>query len=134
MIVPTKEDKNKNNGDKDGNNNIADPSKTERDERMKKDFPNIQEDKFDSDEDDDYNKNKQLEQISHLINKQGDEPGKSPAQTKNFSIGEKGDIISKFKVPVNQNNNDLEMALPSGSDSSKFSSDEENKDDDNAGN
>lgn len=51
----------------------------------------------------------------------------SPDKTKNTAIGDKGDIINKFKVPTNQNGQDLEMALPDDSDSSKFSS-EENKD------
>jgi len=37
-----------------------------------------------------------------------------------LAIGEKGDIINKYKVPVNQTNQDLEMALPDDSDSSKF--------------
>lgn len=103
-------------------------AKQERDERLKKDFPNIQEDKFDSDEDDDYNKNKQLEQMSHIIPKQVDQEKDTNGQ--NFNLGEKGDIINKFKVPLNQNNQDLEMALPQDSDSSKFSSDDEKKDDD----
>lgn len=105
-----------------------DPAKQERDERLKKDFPNIQEDKFDSDDDDDYDKNKQLEQISNIIPKNGTQSSKGKA------IGEKGDIINKFKAPTNQNGQDLEMALPDDSDSSKFSSEDHKEKQDQGGN
>ena len=61
MIVPNQDDKGKD-GDFDDKNDKGDgdddQAKKEKEERMKKDFPNIQEDKFDSDEDDDYKKNK----------------------------------------------------------------------------
>jgi hypothetical protein len=124
MNAPKPDDKKKGDDTKLESLEQEDPAKQERDERLKKDFPNIQEDKFDSDEDDDYKKNKQLEQISNIIPKNG---SGTADKTKSSAIGEKGDIINKFKVPTNQNGQDLDMALPDDSDSSRFSS-EDNKD------
>lgn len=44
----------------------------------------------------------------------------------NIAIGEDGDILSKYKIPVHQNI-DPNLALPEDSDSSRFSSDDNQK-------
>jgi len=130
-------------------------------------FPDIQEDNFDSSEDDEEKKrNDRLHRIGMVtenikgqamtdrsspsplrLNKlqtlESPSPkhqmspshqlGASGNANKNILIGEKGDILAKYRIPVKQTNIDYDMQLPEVSDSSKFSSDGEQnilKDDD----
>ena len=44
--------------------------------------------------------------------------------TKNILIGESGDILARYRIPVENNHVDYALQLPEDSDSSNFSSEE----------
>lgn len=43
---------------------------------------------------------------------------------KSILIGERGDVLAKFRIPIENNHVDYALQLPEGDDSSNFSSDE----------
>jgi len=127
-------------------------------------FPDIKEDKFESDEDEEERKkNERLERLGQVaapykfgtgeltLGKQQasddamspnvgkDEEPLSPnvdygeIQSKNILIGEQGDILARYRIPVQNNNIDYNLQLPEDSDSSKFSSDEDENQDNGVG-
>ena len=54
------------------------------------------------------------------------EPEIIPAdQQNNILIGENGDILARYRIPVEKNQVDFALQLPDDSDSSNFSSEEE---------
>ena len=53
------------------------------------------------------------------------EPEVATDQQNNILIGENGDILARYRIPVEKNQVDFAMQLPDDSDSSNFSSEEE---------
>ena len=45
-------------------------------------------------------------------------------QSKNILVGEQGDILARYRIPIENKNVDYDLQLPEDSDSSNFSSDE----------
>lgn len=90
-------------------------------------FPNIIEDQIpDSDEDDPeiQAKKKEMEKLNEAVFAfQQSEQAKK--EDNSITFGQKGDILSKYKIPVNKKGIDPTLELPDDSDSSKFSSDVE---------
>lgn len=74
-------------------------------------------------------KNEQVKQAS--MKSAGENDGQAPAvneqaqsDTKNILIGESGDILARYRIPIENNHVDYALQLPEDSDSSNFSSDE----------
>ena len=49
-----------------------------------------------------------------------------PAGTNNILIGENGDILARYRIPLNNNEVDYALQLPSDADSSDLSSEDNN--------
>lgn len=72
--------------------------------------------------------------LSFLGSATGSQPGKpqTPSDAgstggqrgKRILIGERGDVLAKFRIPIETNHVDYALQLPEGDDSSNFSSDE----------
>jgi hypothetical protein len=123
---------------------VDDPTrmKKQRDEVIKEKFPNLYEDDFHSSDDEaEQKRNQRMEKLGMIANnmvedvESPEQPKEDPKQTspvkKEFkvdkvTIGDQGDIISKYKFS-NQQKMDPSLALPEESDSSQFSSDNEKK-------
>ena len=54
----------------------------------------------------------------------GTPKAKGGPQSKNILIGEQGDILARYRIPIENKNVDYDLQLPEDSDSSNFSSDE----------
>jgi HD-GYP domain-containing protein (c-di-GMP phosphodiesterase class II) len=118
----------------------------EKENNFKNIFPDIKEDKFDSsDDEEEKKKNQKLERLGQIAAKEKDDPNEEPPLgdtlsptnkalhkdahndvPKALKIGEEGEIISKYRIPVAEKKVDYNLQLPEDSDSSNFSSDDNN--------
>ena len=103
-----------------------------KDIKFKDFYPNIIEDKFESSEDEEHVKNTKLEKLESMIQKatalQQEEGEETPVdeviveeQDDEIILGVNGDIINRYRIPMEDQDIDKDLAVPEDIDSSKSS-------------
>lgn len=65
---------------------------------------------------------KKVEELKTESPRKSDDEGKKPSNQ--ILVGENGDILARYRIPIDNNQIDYQLQLPEDSDSSNFSDDD----------